>query len=110
MFKAISDSAAAADGGSLALFVERLDGTVETFVVNRSIKSRGTADYNRVSSDLRSLSPADCLVAADALDVLPSKTPRTYDEADPKIRAIFVKVVDEFVTALRAQGRSEPES
>lgn len=29
MFKSVSDSAAAADGGSLALFVERFDGEIE---------------------------------------------------------------------------------
>lgn len=33
MFKKINDSAAAADGGSLALFVERDDGEVETFIM-----------------------------------------------------------------------------
>ncbi|TSD83147.1 hypothetical protein FFK22_039210 [Mycobacterium sp. KBS0706] len=109
MFKAISDSAAAADGGSLALFAERLDGTVETFVINRSIKSHGTADHNRVSSDLRSLSSADCLAAADALEALPSKTPGTYDDADPRIHASFIKVVADFVSMLRAQGRSGRE-
>lgn len=110
MFKAISDSAAAADGGSLALFAERLDGTVETFVINRSIKSRGTADYNKVSSDLQPLSSADCLAAADALEALPSKTPGTYDDADPRIHATFIKVVEEFVKTLRAQGRNGRES
>ena len=35
MFKSVSDSAAAADGGSLALFVERIDGQTELFVINR---------------------------------------------------------------------------
>ncbi len=50
MFKSVSDSAAAADGGSLALFVERIDGQTELFVINRSLASRGTPDYNKVSS------------------------------------------------------------
>jgi hypothetical protein len=109
MFKAISDTAAAADGGSLALFVERLDGTMETFVINRSIASRGTADHDKVSSDLRPLSPADCLAAADLLEALPSKTPGAYADADPKVHAIFSKVVEDFVKTLRAQGRDEPE-
>lgn len=93
MFKAIADSAAAADGGSLALFAERLDGTVETFVINRSLASRGTADHNRVASTLRALSPADCLAAADALEALLPATPRVHPVAD-------------FVMTLRAQGRA----
>jgi len=111
MFKVISDVAAAADGGSLAFFVERLDGTIETFVINRSIKSRGTADYNKVSSDQRPLSSADCLSAADALEALPSKTPSNCDGAEfTKIRASIIKAVEEFIEALRAQGRSGPEN
>lgn len=53
MFKSVSDSAAAADGGSLALFVERQDGQTEVFVIHRSLASRGTPDYNRITSSLR---------------------------------------------------------
>jgi len=90
MFKAVSDSAAAADGGSLALFVERLDGTVETFVVDRSIASRGTPSYNKVSSSLRALTLADCADIAEALDALAAETPRVHP-------------VTEFVEALRQQ-------
>ncbi|HEV2512327.1 hypothetical protein [Bosea sp. (in: a-proteobacteria)] len=90
MFKAVSDSAAAADGGSLALFVERLDGTVETFVVDRSIASRGTPSYNKVSSSLRALTLADCADIAEALDALAAETPRVHPVA-------------EFVEALRQQ-------
>ncbi|MGE7469048.1 hypothetical protein ACQKLX_06395 [Bosea sp. NPDC003192] len=88
MFRAVTDSAAAADGGSLALFVERLDGTVETFVINRSIASRGTASYNTVSSNLRALTPAECADIAGALDALADKTP-------------IIHPVAEFVGALR---------
>lgn len=90
MFKAVTDSAAAADGGSLALFVERLDGTVETFVINRSIASRGTASYNKVSSNLRALPPADCMDIATALDALAAETPSIHPVA-------------QFVAALRQQ-------
>lgn len=70
MFKAVSDSAAAADGGSLALFVERLDGELEQFVINRSFASRGTPAYNKVSSNLRSLSADNCRAVAAALEPL----------------------------------------
>eukprot|EP01042_Synura_sphagnicola_P033132 gene33132-42569_t len=49
MFKAVTDSAAAADGGSLALFVERPAGAVETSVSNRSTAPRGTAPYNKAA-------------------------------------------------------------
>lgn len=90
MFKAVTDSAAAADGGSLALFVERLDGTVETFVVDRSLVSRGTPSYNKVSSSLRALTPADCADIAEALDALAAETPSVHPVA-------------EFVGALRQQ-------
>lgn len=90
MFKAVTDSAAAADGGSLALFVERLDGTVETFVINRSIASRGTPSYNKVSSSLRALTPADCADIAEVLSALAAETPSIHPVA-------------EFVAALRQQ-------
>lgn len=90
MIKAVTDSAAAADGGSLALFVEHGDGTAETFVVNRSIASRGTASYNRVSSSLRALTPTDCADIAAALEALASETPSIHP-------------VSEFVAALRQQ-------
>ena len=90
MFKAVTDSAAAADGGSLALFVERLDGTVETFVINRSIASRGTPSYNKVSADLRALPPADCADIAEVLSALAAETPSIHPVA-------------EFVAALRQQ-------
>jgi len=90
MFKAVTDSAAAADGGSLALFVERLDGTVETFVINRSLASRGTPSYNRVSSNLRALTPVECADIAEAFHVLADQTPSIHPVA-------------EFVGALRQQ-------
>lgn len=90
MFKTVTDSAAAADGGSLAVFVERLDGTVETFVINRSFASRGTPSYNKVSSNLRALPPADCMDIATALEALAAKTPSIHPVA-------------EFVAALRQQ-------
>jgi hypothetical protein len=90
MFKAVTDSAAAADGGSLALFVEHSDGTAETFVINRSIASRGTASYNKVSSNLRALTPTDCAEIAEALDALAGETPNIHPVA-------------EFVVALRQQ-------
>ncbi|MGX1790614.1 hypothetical protein ACWIGM_27965 [Bosea sp. NPDC055332] len=94
MLKAVTDSAAAADGGSLALFVEHADGTAETFVINRSIASRGTASYNKVSSNLRVLTPADCLGIAVALEALLHETPDIHP-------------VGEFIGALRAMGRAE---
>lgn len=90
MFKAVTDSAAAADGGSLALFVERLDGTVETFVIDRSLASCGTAFYNKVSSNLRPLAPAGCMEIAEALDALAAGTPSIHPVA-------------EFIAALRQQ-------
>ncbi|WP_100964596.1 hypothetical protein [Bosea sp. FBZP-16] len=90
MFKAVTDSATAADGGSLALFVERLDGTIETFVVDRSLASRGTSSYNKVSSSLRALTPAGCGDIAEALDALAAETPGIHPVA-------------EFVGALRQQ-------
>lgn len=82
MFKAISDSAAAADGGSLALFVERLDGELEQFVINRSFASRGTPAYNKVSSNLRSLSTDNCRAVAAALEPLLAMTPSIHPLAD----------------------------
>lgn len=95
MFKAVSDSAAAADGGSLALFVERLDGTVETFVITRSIASRGTADYNKVSSSQRTLSPADYPAIADALELLLPDTASVHPVA-------------EFIKTLRGHDQPAP--
>ncbi|MDK4702170.1 hypothetical protein PH562_07925 [Rhizobium sp. CNPSo 4062] len=82
MFKAVSDSAAAADGGSLALFVERVDGELEQFVINRSLASRGTPAYNKVSSNLRSLSADDCRAVAAALEPLLPITSSIHPLAD----------------------------
>ncbi|OJY65552.1 MAG: hypothetical protein BGP09_21535 [Rhizobium sp. 60-20] len=82
MFKAVSDSAAAADGGSLALFVERLDGEVEQFVINRSFASRQTPAYNRVVSNLRSLSADSCRAIAAALEPLLATTASIHPLAD----------------------------
>ena len=75
MFKSVSDSAAAADGGSLALFVERQDGQTEVFVIHRSLASRGTPDYNRITSSLRPLTAEDCREIAAALEPLLMTTP-----------------------------------
>ena len=82
MFKSVSESAAAADGGSLALFVERMDGQTELFVINRSLASRGTPDYNKVSSNLRSLAEEDCVMIAMALEPLLTTTPSIHPLAD----------------------------
>ena len=68
MFKSVSDSAAAADGGSLALFVERQDGQTEVFVIHRSLASRGTPDYNRITTSLRPLSADDRRGSRTAID------------------------------------------
>ncbi|MFS8057023.1 hypothetical protein QD357_30100 [Rhizobium sp. BR 317] len=89
MFKSVSDSAAAADGGSLALFVERLDGELEQFVINRSIASRGTPAYNKVVSNLRSLSADDCRAIAAALEPLLATTLSVHPLAD------FIKTLRE---------------
>ncbi len=82
MFKSVSDSAAAADGGSLALFVERQDGQTEVFVIHRSLTSRGTPDYNRITSSLRPLSAEDCREVAAALEPLLTTTPSVHPLAD----------------------------
>lgn len=82
MFNAVSDSAAAADGGSLALFVERVDGESEQFVINRSFASRGTPAYNKVSSNLRSLSAENCRAVVAALEPLLAITPSIHPLAD----------------------------
>ncbi|WP_395774507.1 hypothetical protein [Agrobacterium pusense] len=82
MFKSVSDSAAAADGGSLALFVEREDGQTEVFVIHRSLASRGTPDYNRITSSLRPLSAEDCREVAAALEPLLTTTPSVHPLAD----------------------------
>jgi len=89
MFKSVSDSAAAADGGSLALVVERFDGELEQFVINRSIASRGTPDYNKVVSNRRSLSGDDCRAIAAALESLLATTPSVHPLAD------FIKTLRE---------------
>lgn len=89
MFVSVTDSAAAADGGSLALFVERADGQLERFVINRSINSRGTPDYNTITSNLRSLSPDDCREIAAALEPLSTKTPPVHPLLD------FIKTLKE---------------
>ncbi|EJN04250.1 hypothetical protein [Phyllobacterium sp. YR531] len=94
MFKSVNDSAAAADGGSLALFVEREDGAAETFMILRSIASRGTPDFNKVTSSLRSLLPDECLNVAEALD-------RLVPATDP------IHSLTEFVQALKEQGTSK---
>ncbi len=90
MFLSISDSAAASDGGSLALFVERLDGKTETFSINRSIASRGTSDYNVITSDLRSLSANECAEISRHLEEFASEA--------------SVHPVGEFIKALKAQS------
>ena len=82
MFKSVSDSAAAADGGSLALFVERIDGQTELFVINRSLASRGTPDYNKITSSLRPLDKEDCAMIAAALEPLLTITPSIHPLAD----------------------------
>ena len=82
MFKSVSDSAAAADGGSLALFVKRIDGQTELFVINRSLASRGTPDYNKVSSSLRPLAEEDCGKIAAALEPLLTTTLSIHPLAD----------------------------
>ncbi|MDO3442169.1 hypothetical protein [Agrobacterium sp. V1] len=82
MFKSVSDSAAAADGGSLALFVKRIDGQTERFVIDRSLASRGTPDYNKVSSSLRSLAGEDCGTIAAALESLLMTTLSVHPLAD----------------------------
>ncbi len=82
MFKSVSDSAAAADGGSLALFVERQDGQTEVFVIHRSLASRGTPDYNRITSSLRQLTAEDCREVAAALEPLLMTTPSIHPLAD----------------------------
>jgi hypothetical protein len=97
MFAFISDSAAASDGGSLALFVERLDGKTECFVINRSLASRDTPDYNLVTSDLRSLSANECAEIARHLERL------TSDVAS-------VHPVGEFIKALKAQSSKMPHA
>lgn len=82
MFKSVSDSAAAADGGSLALFVERQDGQTEVFVIHRSLASRGTPDYNRITSSLRPLSAEDRREIAAALEPLLMTTLSIHPLAD----------------------------
>ncbi|SCB60467.1 hypothetical protein GA0061105_11138 [Rhizobium aethiopicum] len=82
MFESVTDSAAAADGGSLALFVTRSDRQIERFIINRSINSRGTAAYNKVTSNLRSLSADDCREIAGALEPLLTKTPPIHPLPD----------------------------
>ena len=82
MFKSVSDSAAAADGGSLALFVERMDGQTEQFVINRSLAARGTPAYNKIVSNLRPLSADDCEMIAAALEPLLTTTPPIHPLAD----------------------------
>lgn len=93
MFKSVSDSAAAADGGSLALFVERFDGKIEQLVINRSLASRGTPAYNKVVSSLRPLSADDCRATAAALEPLLTTTPPIHPLAD-------------FITTLKQQSSS----
>ncbi|MFK0207256.1 hypothetical protein [Agrobacterium sp. NPDC090283] len=82
MFKSVSDSAAAADGGSLALFVERVDGQTEQFVINRSFAARGTPAYNKIVSSLRRLSADDCRQIAAALEPLLIVTATIHPLAD----------------------------
>ena len=79
MFRSVIDSAAAADGGSLMLIVERCDGSTESLILNRSIAARGTDDYNRISSDLcPRISPADRLEIAASLEHLVAITPNIH--------------------------------
>lgn len=91
MFRAVTNSAAASDGGSLLLFVEREDGTEEILGLDRAIASRGTPAHGRVTSSARPLSPAECRAAAAVLENLLPGT----DEVHP---------IAEFIAALRAQG------
>ncbi|PDT30765.1 hypothetical protein CO660_05305 [Rhizobium sp. L9] len=96
MYASIVDSAMATDGGSRALFVERIDGRVERFVINRSIASRGTPAYNVVSSDLRTLSKCDCAEIAEALRKLSTEVTAIHQ-------------VNEFINALKAQSSNSVE-
>ena len=58
-FTGVSDCAAAADGGSLAVILDSPSGKA-SFVLVRSIASRGTSLFGRVRSDSGELlSPAD---------------------------------------------------
>lgn len=56
-FERIADSAAAGDGGSLALIFECVGGGRASAILDRSIKSRGTPAYGCVTLDRVPLSP-----------------------------------------------------
>jgi hypothetical protein len=91
--KGIANSAAAADGGSLLLVLEWDDGHFEILGLKRSIAARGTAAYNMVGSDTRSLSRTECLDIANELE-------QVFDRTPTASRSLLL----EFITALKKQG------
>lgn len=78
----LADLASGRQSDRLALFVERVDGQTEQFVINRSFAARGTPDYNKIVSSLRSLSAGDCQTIAAALEPLLTTTPPIHPLAD----------------------------
>lgn len=69
--KRIIGTPVAADGGSLALEVERIDEGVEFLVLNRSIAARGTDAFETLSSQRGVLSHDEVLALINVLGQLP---------------------------------------
>lgn len=90
MFKAIVNNLAASDGGSLALILEREDGSIETLGLNRSIESRGTPHFNKVSSSEGVLQIEQRATLASALEKLQSSATAQGSE---QILAEFISVL-----------------
>lgn len=94
-FRCISDSAAACDGGSLALLLVRIDGARTSLVLDRSIKSRGTPAFGTVRVDgLR--------VSGSAASELSTELQRLWESLSPDDRSKHP--VSPFVEALSRQG------
>ena len=92
-FVRIVDTALATDGGTVAIILERHDGTRACLAVNRSIGARGSPDYDRVSLDGQVLSSG---AAAEALAEVVRLTPFVARLTHP---------VNKVVRALRRQRR-----
>ena len=72
MFRSILDCDLLRDGGSLVLRVERDDGEIENFRLDRSIHARGTGAFGRVTSNRRGLSGPEARDVAAALARIPA--------------------------------------
>lgn len=69
-FTRLIDGAIASDGGSIGLMLERHDGTVAGFTINRSMKARGTPAFGAVTGPDGVLDDRELAALIQALEEL----------------------------------------